>query len=465
MAVCIYRIFEDGVQYLPVPQSFTLGGGAQGGMDFGKDWLSAPLLSITNTGNGCGITRQMQGTILVNGAQLPTGGPYLLAPGSAVLAAKADGTDFILLLFCDVPEPQKTAWKKLPYGQIPEDGSVPMQNKNGQWMVLPGAAGSVTLFGRSLQAETPVYAGSVFRKGGRLYAAVRDGIYYTDDIPENAADDGILHIDIKERTVTQFLRKKKLLENIHLDVKKGQMVLILGQSGAGKTTFMHAVNGYEKAEGTITYSGRSLDEIRKEGGGIGFVPQGNLLRPGMTVYNTLRNAARLKFADTDKDDPAYIREKVDDTLAKMGLSAKAKELVSKLSGGENKRLAIAVEYISDPELFFLDEPDSGLDGASADHLMKLLRQIADEGRIVMLITHSPDRAGSMFDRVIVLAKNPKTQCGGLAFYGSYDKTLAFFGADKLENVVGRIDGEGGESRAAEFIDRFAACGAGREGIE
>ena len=97
--------------------------------------------------------------------------------------------------------------------------------------------------------------------------------------------------------------------------------------------------------------------------------------------------------------------------------------------------------------------------------MKLLRQIADEGRIVMLITHSPDRAGSMFDRVIVLAKNPKTQCGGLAFYGSYEKTLAFFGADKLENVVGRIDGEGGESRAAEFIDRFAACGAGREGIE
>ena len=62
MAACIYRIFEDGVQYLPVPQSFTLGGGAQGGMDFGKDWLSAPLLSITNTGNGCGITRQMQGT-------------------------------------------------------------------------------------------------------------------------------------------------------------------------------------------------------------------------------------------------------------------------------------------------------------------------------------------------------------------------------------------------------------------
>ena len=83
----------------------------------------------------------------------------------------------------------------------------------------------------------------------------------------------------------------------------------------------------------------------------------------------------------------------------------------------------------------------------------------------MLITHSPDRAGSMFDRIIVLAKNPQTQCGGLAFYGSYEKTLRFFGAGKLEDVVGKIDNEGGQSRAAEFIGRFAASGAGREGIE
>jgi ABC-type multidrug transport system ATPase subunit len=316
-----------------------------------------------------------------------------------------------------------------------------------------------------LTAETPVYAGSVFRCGKRLFAAVRDGLFYTDLFPEDPAEDGILHIDIENRSIRKFFfRKKKLIENIHLDVKKGQMVLILGQAGAGKTTFMHAVNGYEKAEGTITYNGKTLEEIRKEGGGIGFVPQGDLLRPGVSVYNTLRNAARLKLAGTENDDPEIIRQKIAATLSLMGLTGKEKDLVSKLSGGEKKRLAVAAEYIGDPKLFFLDEPDSGLDGPSAERLMALLRHIADEGRIVMLISHSPDRAGSMFDRVIVLGKDPRTQCGGLAFYGSYPKTLEFFGVSKLESVVDAI-GNGKENRAAEFIGRYAAMQAERGGVE
>ena len=403
--------------------------------------------------------------LLLNGAALPEGGPFRLAHGDVLFAASPDMQDYFLLLLSENAEPEKTVWNKVPYQELGNDPSFPVYSRDGAWVIDPSRASfPVKVYGGALSQEMPVYAGSVFRCGPRLFAAVRDGLFYTDHFPENAAEDGILHIDIEERSITQLFRKKKLIENIHLDVKTGQMVLILGQAGAGKTTFMHAVNGYEKAEGSISYNGKTLDEIRREGGGIGFVPQGDLLRPGVSVYNSLRNAARLKLAGTENEDPEIIKQKIADTLKLMGLTGKEKDLVSKLSGGEKKRLAVAMEYIGDPKLFFLDEPDSGLDGPSAERLMELLRHIADEGRIVMLISHSPDRAGSKFDRVIVLGKDPRTQCGGLAFYGSYAKTLEFFGVSKLESVVNAI-GSGTENRAAEFISRYAALGAGREGVE
>ena len=467
MTACFYLITDDGVQYLPFADRFLLGGVAEGGLAAGRAWLEKPCIDVLRTGYGYGISRLPgQQNLLFNGTQLPEGGPYRLAHGDVLFAGSPDMQDYFLLLFAENGAQGQAGWMHLPYRELEASSAFPFRLRDGSWMVDPSLSGApVKVYGSPLTAEMPVYAGSVFRCGKRLFAAVRDGLFYTDLFPEDPAEDGILHIDIENRSIRKFFfRKKKLIENIHLDVKKGQMVLILGQAGAGKTTFMHAVNGYEKAEGTITYNGKTLEEIRKEGGGIGFVPQGDLLRPGVSVYNTLRNAARLKLAGTENDDPEIIRQKIAATLSLMGLTGKEKDLVSKLSGGEKKRLAVAAEYIGDPKLFFLDEPDSGLDGPSAERLMALLRHIADEGRIVMLISHSPDRAGSMFDRVIVLGKDPRTQCGGLAFYGSYPKTLEFFGVSKLESVVDAI-GNGRENRAAEFIGRYAAMQAERGGVE
>ena len=342
--------------------------------------------------------------------------------------------------------------------------------------------------GNTVTAAEPIYAGNVYSIGSRLVIVMKDGLLFTDsphlpvgkeafyeagddangNTPSDALEDdndanGILQIDIVERSVKKLFGRKKLLQNIHLDMKKGQMVLILGQSGAGKTTFMNAVNGYEKAEGNITYNGVTIDEMRMMDGGIGFVPQGDILGPGMSVYKALMGAAKLKHAETFDRDPAAVKEKVEHALTIMDLSEKRNELVDKLSGGEKKRLAVAKEYVGDPELFFLDEPDSGLDGSSAKKLMSLLRNIADEGRIVILISHSPDRAGSMFDRIVVLGKDQKTQCGELAFYGSYGKALEFFSAESLEGVVGVLDNKenGG---AAYYIRKYAESNAGREGM-
>jgi len=115
-----------------------------------------------------------------------------------------------------------------------------------------------------------------------------------------------------------------------------------------------------------------------------------------------------------------------------------------------------MEFISDPSLFILDDPDSGLDGVVARGLFEKLRSIADSGKIVIVITHTPDRVIDLFDDVIVLAKD-SSRCGRLAFYGSVNDSYQFFGKDSMEDILLSINQkeEGGEGLADEFIGKYA----------
>jgi ABC-type Mn/Zn transport systems, ATPase component len=120
---------------------------------------------------------------------------------------------------------------------------------------------------------------------------------------------------------------------------------------------------------------------------------------------TLLDAAKLRLPKTLSNEER--KKKAMEALEFFGLAPVKEKLCDKLSGGQRKRLSIAMEYISNPELFILDEPDSGLDGVMARELMEGLRRIADQGKIVIVITHSPDRVIDLFDDVIVLAKDSK----------------------------------------------------------
>lgn len=265
-----------------------------------------------------------------------------------------------------------------------------------------------------------------------------------------------LKIRIEERSVWQRARKLMLLQDINMTINSGEMVLILGGSGAGKTTFMNAVMGYEKAQGKIMHGDVDIyQDFSSMKYKIGFVPQQDLLRGSDTVYATIENAAEMKLPSSmHKGLKSQRIEKVMETL---GLQRERESLVSKLSGGQRKRLSIAVEYIADPSLFFLDEPDSGLDGIMAKALMTNLRTIADEGKIVMVISHGPDRAAAMFDKVIVLAKSTRDNCGHLAFFGTVEEAYAFFETDTLEGVVKRInrEDEGGDGLSDYYIEKYA----------
>ena len=263
-----------------------------------------------------------------------------------------------------------------------------------------------------------------------------------------------LTVNLKERAVWEFFRKKRLLQDIHMYIPQGHMVLLLGGSGAGKTTFVNAVNGYEKADAQVVLNGsdvyRNYKSMQYE---TGFVPQKELMRNKDTVYFTLSDAALLRIPE---DVPAELRKKrIEEVMEIFGLTPVRNSLVQKLSGGQKKRLSIAMELLSNPSLFILDEPDSGLDGVMARELMHELRRVADTGKIVIVITHTPDRVIDYFDDVIVLAKDSH-RTGRLAFFGSIEEAREFFGCEQMEQIVKRINRkeEGGEGLADEYIKKY-----------
>ena len=269
------------------------------------------------------------------------------------------------------------------------------------------------------------------------------------------AADGGLSVNIKERIANTAFQSSVLLKDIHMTIPQGHMVLLLGGSGAGKTTYLNAVTGYEKADADITLNDANIyKEYKHIKYDLGFVPQQELMRGNDTVLKTLTDAAniRLPASMTRKEK----EQRVQDVLESFGLSMLQNTMVEKLSGGQKKRLSISIEFISDPSLFILDEPDSGLDGVVARSLFEKLRQIADEGKIVIVITHTPDRVVDLFDDVIVLAKD-SSRTGRLAFYGPVDTARKFFARGNMEAILRTINQkeEGGEGRADEYIAAYS----------
>ena len=265
-----------------------------------------------------------------------------------------------------------------------------------------------------------------------------------------------LTVNLNKREVADGLfNKKQLLKDIHMNIKPGRLVMLLGGSGAGKTTYVNAINGYEKADAKVMLNGRDVyKEYSKMQFECGFVPQSDLMRGKDTVQHTLMDYAALRlpsdFTLRDRKD------RVEEALKLFGLGPVRNSMVSQLSGGQRKRLSIAMEFLSNPSLLILDEPDSGVDGVMAKELFKQMRKVADTGRIVIAITHTPDRVVDMFDDVIILAKD-SDRTGRLAFYGTVDECRKFFGKERMEDVVKTINRpeEGGDGRADEFIIKYA----------
>lgn len=263
-----------------------------------------------------------------------------------------------------------------------------------------------------------------------------------------------LTINIKSRNVGNFFNRKCLLRDIHMSIKPGRMILLLGGSGSGKTTLVNAITGYEKANAKIYLNNenvyKNFNRLKYE---IGFAPQQELIRTNDTVYRTVADAATLRLpVSVSRSERS---ERVEKVLKSMGLEPVQGNIVAKQSGGQKKRVSIAMEFVSDPFLFVLDEPDSGLDGILARELMERLHDISRENRIVIVITHTPDRVADLFDDVIVLAKDAE-RTGRLAYYGTIEGAKSFFEKDSMEGIiktVNRIE-EGGDGRADDMVEKY-----------
>lgn len=227
---------------------------------------------------------------------------------------------------------------------------------------------------------------------------------------ETAADTITGGLDVHGVTWT-IEGNKTLLHNISLTARPGTLTAVIGPSGAGKSTFARLVAGYtHPTEGTVAFEGHDIHaEYASLRSRIGMVPQDDVVHGQLTVEQALLFAAELRLPpDTNKDDRERVVAQV---LEELEMTQHRKTRVDRLSGGQRKRASVAMELLTGPSLLILDEPTSGLDPALDRQVMTMLRQLADAGRVVLVVTHSLSYL-DVCDQVLLLAPGGKTAfCG------------------------------------------------------
>ena len=225
-----------------------------------------------------------------------------------------------------------------------------------------------------------------------------------------------------------------LLNNISLTIAPRKFVAIVGGSGAGKSMLIDALSGLRPAhEGKVLYNGQDYyRNIAAFNTQLGYVPQDDIVHRDLTVERALYYAARMRLpGDFTKEQ---IWQRIAEVLEDVEMTGKQKLLIRKLSGGQRKRVSMALELLANPSLFFLDEPTSGLDPGLDRKMMFLLRKLADKGHTIILVTHATNNI-STCDYVCFLA-----QGGRLAYFGPPEEARVYFGKDDFAEIYSSLEG-------------------------
>ncbi len=287
-----------------------------------------------------------------------------------------------------------------------------------------------------------IYPNKVYflSNGSTIKLSLGKPIYFSDIISSFKTDRKEVKIQFEVKDLFyQFSDGSIGVNHSSFHETQGKLIGILGASGAGKTTLLNILNGSLKpSSGEVLINGLDLHkEPKKFKGIIGNIPQDDLLIDELTVFQNLYFNARLCFKDKDKKE---IRKLVSNTLKNLGLFQKKDLKVGKpsnkiISGGERKRLNLALELIREPSILFVDEPTSGLSSRDSENIISILRELSLAGKLIFVVIHQPSSdLFKMFDSTIILDSG-----GQMAFYGNPVETILHF--KKLDAQINSKIGE------------------------
>ncbi|MBR9999329.1 MAG: ATP-binding cassette domain-containing protein [Cyclobacteriaceae bacterium] len=269
----------------------------------------------------------------------------------------------------------------------------------------------------------------IFNNGSAIKTQLGRAIYYSDLIRKYLKEFNPERISLNADAVSfQFPDSEIGLRRLSISEEEGRLTGILGASGSGKTTLLNLLAGINKpSEGVVRINGIDIhtpDFKRRMEGMIGYISQDDMLIEELTVYQNLFFNARLCFADLE---PSLIQEKIYDILKSLGLWERKDMHVGnvfskKISGGQRKRLNIALELMREPSILFVDEPTSGLSSRDSENVMDLLKELTYRGKLVFAVIHQPSSdIYKLFDRIIILDDG-----GYLIYYGNPVEAVTYF---------------------------------------
>src|SRR6266480_181872 len=242
-----------------------------------------------------------------------------------------------------------------------------------------------------------------------------------------------------------------LINDISIAIPPRTFVALVGGSGAGKSMLMDALNGLRPAQkGLVLYNGqdyyRHLAAFSTQ---LGYVPQDDIIHRELTVERALYYTARMRLPEDFTQ--AQIKQRIDEVLEDVDMKHRRGLLINKLSGGQRKRVSIALELLAKPSVFFLDEPTSGLDPGLDRRMMFLLRRLADKGHTIILATHATNNINTC-DYICFLA-----QGGRLTYFGPPNEAKAYFGKTDFAEIYSALEPtEGNPNIPEEAENRFKA---------
>ncbi|MEM8828349.1 MAG: ATP-binding cassette domain-containing protein [Cyanobacteria bacterium P01_G01_bin.19] len=311
------------------------------------------------------------------------------------------------------PNPHSNASMELDAPTVSRLHATLDSDSKGSYILKDRSSNGTFVNGNRIEKPYSLVKGDTIQIGPYVLLFTGEALELTNANNQIRLDAHELTFRVKDKKGETFT----ILNDVYLVLEPGQLVAFVGGSGAGKSTLMKALLGIAPiSSGNVYLNG---DNLRKNWpiyrSQVGYVPQDDIIHRELTVEEVLRSACQLRLPpDTN------ISEVITNTLEQIKLSHVRNTLVSRLSGGQRKRVSIGVELLADPKLFFLDEPTSGLDPGLDKEMMQLLREQADRGRTIALVTHATDNIG-ICDRIAFMGLG-----GSLCFYGPPAEALPFF---------------------------------------